>query len=175
MGPVMTRECAVSSCLTSFETFAAEKMCRKCVPCVLAVADVVETLRKLMTGAGSAGDADHLRAVATGMQETVMCKHGRDIGIELEKTLDECGGEFAQHEEGHCPNGSCVSLLTFEIVADRCNLCGACKEVCPAGAVVGEQPPWYVADGMPFQIRKDRCTGCGLCLPVCEPGAIDVR
>ncbi len=175
MSTVMTKECAVASALAGLESFAAEKMCRKCVPCVLAVIEIDETLRKLVSGSGSAGDAVRLRAVVTGMRETARCRHGRDIATELESTLEQHAAEFAEHEDGHCPSGHCLPLLTFEIAGDRCDRCGACKEICPAGAVVGEQAPWYVVDCTPFQIRQGRCTGCGLCLPVCNAGAIDVR
>ena len=175
MSVVTTKECAVRSSLALVETFAAEKMCRKCVPCVFAITQMADALGRLTRGDGVSGDTERLRAIAAGMDETVMCKLGRDIALKLERTLGECAEQFADHEQGRCPQGSCAALLTFAVIAEKCTLCGTCKEVCPYGAIVGEKPPWYVADCLPFQIRTDKCTGCGLCVAACEPGAIVVR
>jgi len=175
MSVVATKECAVSAALDLMTTFAAEKMCRKCVPCVQATAEIVNTLERLVAREGAEGNVDRLRATAAGMRETVMCKLGRDIAAELEEVLEDSGEEFVCHEQGRCPEGSCAALLTFTVSPERCTLCGACKEVCPDDAVVGEKPLPYLADYLPFRIRTDRCTGCGLCVPVCEPGAIKVR
>ncbi len=172
MSVVATQECAVRSARLLVETFAEEKMCRKCVPCVLSVAQITSVLSDLSAGSATSGDTERLLAFCDGMDETAMCKLGRDVAIELKRLLGEHSQEFTHHESGSCPSGGCTSLLTFTVVGEKCTLCGACKEICPAGAVVGEKPLWYVADSMPFRIRADKCTGCGLCVPVCEPGAI---
>jgi len=175
MSVVETKECAVSSALELMTTFAAEKMCRKCVPCVQATAEIVCTLERLIASEGETGDADRLRLVTAGVRETVMCKLGRDVADQLEQVLEENEEEFVAHEQGSCPRGSCTALLAYTISSERCTMCGACKEVCPTDAVVGETPLPYLADYPPFRIRADRCIGCGLCVPVCGPGAIEVR
>ncbi len=174
MSVVMTAECAVRCALGSLETFAADKMCRKCVVCPFAVSEMARTLRGLIAGQGASGDVDRVRVAAIGLQETAMCKLGVDIAIEIEKTIGEADDQFLGHEEGRCPQKACVELLTYTILPAKCTLCGACKDVCPADAVVGERPPWYLVDCSPFRIRTDKCTKCGLCVPVCEPRAIEV-
>ncbi|MDZ4063600.1 MAG: 4Fe-4S binding protein [Coriobacteriia bacterium] len=175
MSVVLTRECAVRSTLESLETFAAEKMCRKCVVCPFAVSEMARTLGGLIAGQGVSGDTDRVQAMAAGLQETAMCKLGQDIAVQVQEVLGDSGDRFLSHEEGRCPDGVCSGLLSYTISPAKCTLCGACKDVCPADAVVGERPPWYMADCAPFRIRKDKCTRCGLCVPVCEPQAIETH
>lgn len=174
MSTVTIAECAVRLALESLQTFAADKMCRKCIVCPLAVSEMASTLEGLIAGRGANGDVDRVRTVAIGLQETAMCKLGVDIAVEIEKIVDEAKDQFLGHENGRCPQKTCAGLLTYTILPAKCTLCGACKDVCPADAVVGERPPWYLVDYLPFRIRADKCTKCGLCLAVCEPQAIEV-
>ena len=53
-------------------------------------------------------------------------------------------------------------------------MCGLCMQVCPNGAIYGEEYVSYLADNEPYVIRVSRCDNCGLCLPVCEAGAIEL-
>jgi hypothetical protein len=48
-----------------------------------------------------------------------------------------------------------------------CRDCGACRECCPAGAILPA--------GEAVSIDGSRCTGCGECLVACKFGAIRVR
>ena len=50
------------------------------------------------------------------------------------------------------------------IDAERCTGCGACIEVCPAGAIA-------LVDGR-AHMAEETCTGCGVCLEVCPEDAI---
>jgi NAD-dependent dihydropyrimidine dehydrogenase PreA subunit len=46
----------------------------------------------------------------------------------------------------------------------RCTGCGACVEVCPAGAIT-------LVDGK-ARVDEELCTGCGACVDACPEGAI---
>ena len=46
----------------------------------------------------------------------------------------------------------------------RCTGCGACAEVCPAGAIA-------MVDGKAC-VDEETCTGCEICMDVCPEGAI---
>ena len=50
--------------------------------------------------------------------------------------------------------------------ASCCTGCGACVDVCPAGATT-------VLD-VTARVDEERCTGCGACVDVCPEGAIQL-
>lgn len=60
-----------------------------------------------------------------------------------------------------------VKLLPFEIVEERCNLCGECFKVfsCPA----------IYLDGEKLRIDPILCTSCGVCARICPERAIRVK
>ena len=50
------------------------------------------------------------------------------------------------------------------VISSECTTCGACKEVCPTGAISeGEEQ---------YSIDPDTCVDCGLCEPECPVSAI---
>ena len=48
---------------------------------------------------------------------------------------------------------------------EKCRGCGACRSVCPAGALIREQ-------NSATRLIPERCTGCAQCLSVCPEGAL---
>lgn len=58
-----------------------------------------------------------------------------------------------------------VSKKKVYINQEDCEGCGACKEVCPAGAI------FYNAIGL-SEVNHDKCLTCGYCSPVCPVRAI---
>lgn len=50
------------------------------------------------------------------------------------------------------------------IITDRCRICGLCKAVCPANAIV--------QDTRHYQIDPEKCVGCGSCLARCPYHAV---
>jgi heterodisulfide reductase subunit A2 len=68
--------------------------------------------------------------------------------------------------------------------ADRCTLCGRCRDVCPVvvkkklgdGLEQGKAIDLPFAQAIPrtYSIDDQACTRCGDCLPVCDPRAIDL-
>lgn len=61
--------------------------------------------------------------------------------------------------------GVCKDLLTYQIIADKCKGCTACKRVCPNDAIVGEVK-------QPHRIDTTKCIKCGACMEKCRFGAI---
>jgi ferredoxin len=50
------------------------------------------------------------------------------------------------------------------VISSECTTCGACKEVCPTGAISeGDEQ---------YSIDPDTCVDCGLCEPECPVEAI---
>jgi len=67
-----------------------------------------------------------------------------------------------------CGNPESISpgtLLSYQ--ADRCIACGACIEVCPAGALTR-------GEAGKAALQRDRCTVCGKCVAQCDPKALEM-
>jgi len=67
---------------------------------------------------------------------------------------------------------------TGEITVDmeKCTLCGACAELCPAFILVEKKAK--ADDLMPFDnlvVDKTKCDYCGICVPFCPEDAIKVK
>ncbi len=64
----------------------------------------------------------------------------------------------------------------IELDMDKCTLCGACAELCPAFILVEKESK---ADNlMPFEnllIDTGKCDYCGICVPFCPEDAIKVK
>ncbi|RZB29864.1 MAG: heterodisulfide reductase subunit A2 [Desulfobacteraceae bacterium Eth-SRB1] len=57
--------------------------------------------------------------------------------------------------------------ITSEVIADKCNSCGKCAEVCPYNAITVD-----VKKKTPAVVNAAACTGCGTCAAECPFGAI---
>jgi hypothetical protein len=51
------------------------------------------------------------------------------------------------------------------VQSGKCIGCGACREICPAGALIREE-------NLTVAVNRDRCTGCALCLLSCPANAL---
>lgn len=67
------------------------------------------------------------------------------------------------------PEGQCFDP-ELRVIADDCNGCGKCSEVCPEKAI-SIRP-----EGDKFKVDVDRkkCTNCGKCIDVCYTGALNM-
>ena len=166
--------CAVLDAHRSYLVFAEEVMCGRCLPCMRGTEQIVGVLARIVRGHGEEQDLVLLDALAAGVQETAMCRRGQNAAGALADSLLR-RDEFEEHVmEKRCPAGACSSLVHYRIDPEKCSMCGLCKEVCPRGAIYGEEYISYLADNEPYSIRASRCDNCGLCLPVCEAGAIEL-
>lgn len=82
--------------------------------------------------------------------------------------LDYAGQENYVVACHKCPSDCFVDLVRARPKVNidvKCNGCGACRPICPVGAINGQKGHRHVID-------KDRCIGCGVCLNVCPTRAI---
>ncbi|MFA6143121.1 MAG: 4Fe-4S binding protein, partial [Candidatus Omnitrophota bacterium] len=63
-----------------------------------------------------------------------------------------------------CPAHFCEELLEYAVDA-KCVGCGACKRICPAGAITG-------APKSKHDIDQAKCVKCGACYKICKFKAI---
>ncbi len=169
---VVNETCEVNKTLEFFSD-VQDKTCGRCLPCMVGPAQIIEMLQKLTRGEGEESDIHLLRLLSSGMGGTARCKGGQDAAEVLANSL--LTGEYEEHiEKKRCPKKACPGLTTYRIIAEKCTMCGLCKEVCPEGAIFGEEYIPYLADNEPYTIRAEKCTKCGLCLPVCAEAAIEL-
>ena len=81
-------------------------------------------------------------------------------------TLKYFRDEYVAHiQEKRCPAGVCKSLLTIQILPDKCKGCTLCARNCPTGAITGKVKEAHVID-------PEKCVKCGVCIEKCRFGAI---
>jgi 4Fe-4S ferredoxin len=64
----------------------------------------------------------------------------------------------------------------IEVDMDKCTLCGACADLCPAFVLVEKKSK--ADELMPFDnllVDKSKCDYCGICVPFCPEEAIKVK
>lgn len=171
---IETEVCTVQSLLNYMEDFSENKMCGKCLPCMLGTNEALIILRKIIEGKGNLDDLSLLRLISTEVSEIARCKLGREMAQHLTESLN-VEDEFIEHvEQKRCSRGTCADIVGYHIISDKCVMCGLCKSVCPEEAIIGEKYISYRADNKPFIIREQKCTKCGLCLAICEEHAIEI-
>lgn len=53
--------------------------------------------------------------------------------------------------------------MSYQITAEKCVACGACKGDCPEGAI---------SSGAPYRIDPAKCIDCGACADACPENAV---
>jgi len=81
-------------------------------------------------------------------------------------TIKYFRSEYEAHiRDKKCPAGVCRDLITYTIIEDLCTGCGACRRVCPTGAVSGIKKT-------PHKLNTELCVKCGSCFDACKFNAV---
>ncbi|MDI6631556.1 MAG: NADH-ubiquinone oxidoreductase-F iron-sulfur binding region domain-containing protein [Thermoanaerobacteraceae bacterium] len=167
--------CAVTRAYQEYMEFTEEQLCGRCIPCMAAAPMIIDVLERLRRGDATAADVDQLERICAEVYVTALCKHGQKAVANLSQAVKDYREAFSLHAEAkRCPERSCTEILRYQINPERCTQCDRCREVCPAGAVVGEPYVPYRADNYPYVIIQEKCTRCSACLEVCADKAIEV-
>lgn len=149
-----------------FLDFTVDESCGKCTPCRVGTRRLLEILNKITDGNGEIEDLDKLEELCYYIKDNALCGLGQTAPNPVLSTLRYFRDEYIAHiVDKKCPAGVCKSLLSYEIVSDKCKGCSACSRVCPVGAISGKIKE-------PFTIDKSKCIKCGACMEKCRFNAI---
>jgi ferredoxin len=152
-----------------FLSFAQEESCGKCAPCRVGTLQMLELLDKIKAGEGVPGDIEVLAELANTVRDGSLCGLGGTAPNPVLTTLRYFRDEYEEHiNEKKCRAMVCKALIKYDIIAETCIACGACKRICPASAITGEKDVVHVID-------QDLCIKCGACYEVCPPKASAVE
>ncbi|MBN1430383.1 MAG: NADH-quinone oxidoreductase subunit NuoF [Anaerolineae bacterium] len=146
--------------------FTADESCGRCVPCRIGTKRLLEILTAITEGRGTEADLVELRRLSETIIDTSLCGLGQSAPNPVLSTMKYFWDEYEAHVKDHrCPAGVCEKLLHYQILAEYCRGCTACKRVCPVDAISGSAKQVHVID-------QTRCIKCGSCMARCKFNAI---
>ncbi len=149
-----------------FLEFTQAESCGKCTPCRIGTKRMLEILERITSGAGKEGDIELLQELAHYIRATSLCGLGMTAPNPVLSTIRYFRNEYEAHiRDKRCPAAVCKDLITYSILEDICNGCGACKRACPADAVRGTRKTVH-------KIDQEVCVKCGTCFDACKFKAV---
>ncbi len=150
-----------------FLQFTQDESCGKCTPCREGTKRMLEILTRITQGEGSLADLDLLERLGHTISRASLCGLGQAAPNPVLSTLRHFRQEYLDHIERHyCAAGVCRALVRYEILADKCVGCGACRRACPVACIAGEPRQVHAID-------QSRCIKCGACFRACRFGAVE--
>jgi len=144
-----------------FLSFTQAESCGKCVPCRLGTKQMLDMLENICNGKGKPEDIDLLLDVSKQIKAGSLCALGGTAPNPVLTTIRYFRDEYEAHiKEKRCPALVCRELISYYILADKCQGCGICLRNCPVEAISGDKQMVHVID-------QDKCSKCGTCLDVC--------
>ncbi|MFC1970537.1 NADH-quinone oxidoreductase subunit NuoF [Chloroflexota bacterium] len=158
---VMDEETCMIDIARYFLSFTQAESCGKCVPCRVGTKQMLDILERICRGEGKPEDIDLLLKLGEQIKAGALCGLGQTAPNPVLTTLRFFLDEYEAHINGkRCPSLSCVNLISFYILPDKCQGCGICLRDCLAEAIVGDKRMVHVID-------QEKCVKCGTCLEVC--------
>jgi NADH:ubiquinone oxidoreductase subunit F (NADH-binding)/(2Fe-2S) ferredoxin/Pyruvate/2-oxoacid:ferredoxin oxidoreductase delta subunit len=152
-----------------FMTFTQEESCGKCVPCRIGTRVMLAVLERICAGNGKPGDVEYLQSLGEKIKLASLCGLGQSAPNPVLSTIRYFHDEYRAHIfDKKCPAKVCKGLITYSIVAEKCNGCMVCLRNCPTNAVNGAKQQVHVIDA-------SKCNRCGMCASVCKFDAVAVN
>ena len=149
-----------------FMDFTSKESCGKCVPCRIGTTRMLEILKRICDGEGEESDIETLVELGESIKTGALCGLGNSAPNPVLTTIKYFKNEYEAHiNNKECTAKKCTSLISFEIIADKCKGCSLCSKKCPVNAISGQIKSPYVID-------TEKCIRCSQCLDNCKFGAI---
>ena len=149
-----------------FMDFTSKESCGKCVPCRIGTTRMLEILKRICDGEGEESDIETLDELGESIKTGALCGLGNSAPNPVLTTIKYFKNEYEAHiNNKECTAKKCTSLISFEIIADKCKGCSLCSKKCPVNAISGQIKSPYVIDA-------EKCIRCSQCLDNCKFGAI---
>ncbi|MEK7266956.1 MAG: NADH-quinone oxidoreductase subunit NuoF, partial [Nitrospirota bacterium] len=129
-----------------FLQFTQSESCGKCVPCRIGTKRLLEILDRITKGKGKEGDIELLEKLSADIKAASLCGLGQGAPNPILSTIKYFRDEYEAHLNGKCPAAVCKELLTYYILEEFCNGCGACLRACTAKAITGEKKKLHKID-----------------------------
>jgi NADH-quinone oxidoreductase subunit F len=163
---VLSDETCMVNIARYYLEFTVEESCGRCLPCRVGTKRLLEILTGITEGRGTEADLVELKQLSETIIDTALCGLGQSAPNPVLSTMKYFWDEYEAHVKEHrCPAGACKKLLRYQILADVCRGCTACKRVCPVDAISGAAKQTHVID-------QERCIKCGSCMAKCKFSAI---
>lgn len=149
-----------------FLDFTQNESCGKCTFCRIGTLRMLEILDRITKGEGMAEDIPKLEKLSIQIKEASLCGLGQTAPNPVQTTIRYYLDEYTAHiDEGRCPAGGCLALVSFSIDTENCIGCTLCAKQCPVDAISGGVKEVHVID-------DDKCVKCGKCISSCNFNAI---
>ena len=149
-----------------FMDFTSKESCGKCVPCRIGTTRMLEILKRICDGEGEESDIETLVELGESIKTGALCGLGNSAPNPVLTTIKYFKNEYEAHiNNKECTAKKCTSLISFEIIADKCKGCSLCSKKCTVNAISGQIKSLYVIDA-------EKCIRCSQCLDNCKFGAI---
>ncbi len=152
-----------------FIHFLEGESCGKCLSCREGLKRMGQILDGITEGNGNGETLPLLEELAGVVADTSLCGLGKTAPNPVLSALRYFRSEFEDHiTKQKCPAGVCNALIRYSISGEDCTGCGACKKICPVGAIEGEKKQTHT-------IFSGLCSKCGSCKDVCKANAVIVQ
>jgi NADH:ubiquinone oxidoreductase subunit F (NADH-binding)/(2Fe-2S) ferredoxin/NAD-dependent dihydropyrimidine dehydrogenase PreA subunit len=163
--------CDETTCMVDsarfFTNFCVEESCGKCVPCRIGLTVMLRKLENIVAGKGEEGDVEFLEDLGDHIKKLSHCGLGQSAPNPVLSTLRHFRHEYDEHiKNKHCSSLVCTPLIRFQVIEEKCKMCGLCFKACPSKAITWEKK-------QPAKINTDLCTKCKSCIRACRFWAIE--
>ncbi len=151
-----------------FMDFTSKESCGKCVPCRIGTTRMLEILKRITEGEGTAEDIDTLTELGESIKTGALCGLGNSAPNPVLTTIKYFRNEYEEHINNKCcPAKKCTALIEYSIDKELCRGCSLCSRKCPVDAISGVVKT-------PYTIDSEKCVRCGQCIDTCKFNAIKV-
>jgi len=163
---VMDEDTCMVDVAKFFLDFTQKESCGKCTFCRVGTKRMLEILTRITEGKGQEGDIERLEDLAYEIKDNSLCGLGQTAPNPVLTTLRYFRDEYEAHiRDKKCPAKACKSLLTYEVIPEKCTGCTVCAKNCPVECITGERKEVHF-------INQEECIKCGMCYTKCKFDAI---